>query len=616
MKRMHWALLVVGAVLVAAGLLLPSQDQPRGPLEPADAGAPALRRTTSGPVGGGRAANGAQVWLGIPYAAAPRGEQRFRAPRAPRPWSEPRPALRYGPVCPQFASRLSAAAAPPGTLVGDEDCLSLNVFAPPDTASGAALPVMVFVHGGGNTIGSARPYDAAAFAREQGLLVVTLNYRLGPLGWFSHPALRQTADNPLDASGNFALLDLCLALRWVRDNIAVFGGDPRRVTLFGESAGGHNIYGLLVTPQARGLFQGAIIQSGIAASFSRERAERSATDPQPGHRNSSRELLLAWLQSSGVAADRAAAARNLRQLGAADIMAFLRSLDVGALMAPLATPDGMYRLPALFRDGSVLPAEPLPEVFADPARWNRVPLLVGSNRDEMKLFLALDERHVQRRFGVLPRPRNPARYRRLAHYHSRHWRAVGVDEPLLHMAAADPSLPLFSYRFDWDDMRANALVDLPELLGAAHALDLDFLFGPLIGRVVPGVFHDRNRDDYLALARAMRDYWAGFAYSGRPGSGRSGAYPPWPPWRAGEPQVMLLDAPLADGLRSQAFSVRVADVKRALARDESLGERLRCALYVDMYLANRGLEQLFDPAEYRALGCGNFPARSLEGLSR
>ena len=255
-----------------------------------------------------------------------------------------------------------------------------------------------------------------------------------------------------------------------------------------------------------------------------------------GHPNSSTELLVSWLQQGDVAADRAAALRSLQELSAGELRALMTGMSVEELLAPLATSSGLYALPVLFRDGDLLPAEPLLEVFSDPTRWHRVPLIIGSNRDEMKLFLAGKDRHVRRRFGVIPTPRDPPRYERLARYHSRQWRAVGVDEPLLRMSLADPQLPLYSYRFDWDDMRANALVDLPRLLGAAHALELDFLFGPLIARKVPGVLHDGNRRGYEDLARAMRDYWAGFAYHGRPGSGRSGSYPLWPAWSELRPQ--------------------------------------------------------------------------------
>ncbi len=609
---MRWLILALGVGLLFAGLFL-GGDPEKEPLRLSVDGTTS-RSTNAGAVVGGVSPDGAQVWLGIPYARAPVGERRWRAPQPAEPWSTAREAVDFGAVCPQFASRLSASNAEPGTLIGREDCLFLNVFAPGGVAAGADLPVMVFIHGGGNTIGSAIPYNGSAFVQEQGVLMVTLNYRLGVLGWFSHEAFRETALNPRDASGNFALLDMIAALGWVQENIRAFGGDPQRVTVFGESAGGRNIYSLLASPMASGLFHGAIIQSGFPGTFTRERAENPGDDPQPGHPNSSHELLLAWLSPGEE--NRAVASRALGRIPSEDIPAFLRGLSLEELMVPLAGGGALYRAPALFRDGVVLPREPLPEIFADPQRWNRVPLLVGSNRDEMKLFLALSEEHVRYRFGLLPAPRNPERYALLSRYHSDNWKAVGVDLPLAVISDSAADTPLYAYRFDWDEMRRNSLVDLPELLGAAHALELDFLFGPLVARVVPGVFHSGNRQSRQNLGRSLRDYWAGFAYSGQPGSGRSSGQPAWPRWSSTEPQVMFLDGPDGGGIRAAPLRLTVEDVQDQLAADEVLPERLRCALYVDLYLDNNGLSELFSARDYQALGCGQFPSWSLAGQSR
>lgn len=613
---MRWFVLLLGIVLVASGLYLRWQDSAPTGLNGLVADPRFTRSTLSGPVTGAKAPSGAQVWLGIPYAEAPVGALRWRAPQAPEAWSAPRDTTRFGAVCPQFASRLSVVEADPGTFIGKEDCLSLNVFAPRGADERAALPVMVFIHGGGNTIGSARPYDAAHFAQEQGVVIVTLNYRLGPLGWFSHRALRSTAADERDASGNFALLDLIAALGWVRDNIAAFGGNAGRVTLFGESAGARNIYSLLATPLAKGLFHGAIVQSGAAGSYTRARAENPVDDPQPGAANGSHELTLAWLQRRGLAADRTAANAVLEQLGDSDIADFLRGLPVEELMAPLATRAGLYRAPALFRDGVVLPERPLLEIFEDPQAWNQVPVLAGTNRDEMKLFQALSERYTENRFGLIPTVREPALYNVVARLHSRQWKAVGVDEPLSRMAQTAPELPLYVYRFDWDDMRSNWLLDLPQLLGAGHALELDFLFGPVIARVLPGVLHDGNRRAADALGRMMRDYWAGFAYNGKPGSGRSSTLSVWPRWTVDTPLLLALDEPSGGGVRSELQSVRVEDVKAELRTAQPLSDRQRCALYVDMFLDNNGLSELFSSREYQNLGCAPFPSWSLAGQSR
>ncbi|MEM6486636.1 MAG: carboxylesterase family protein [Pseudomonadota bacterium] len=576
---------------------------------------PATRvQTDRGPVVGATVEFGTRVWLGIPYAATTAGEARWKAPQPPPSWSSDLEAIRFGPVCPQFASRLDADEQP-GTLIGDEDCLSINVFAPGNLPSSSKLPVMVFVHGGGNTIGSSASYDATQFAQEQGIVIVTFNYRLGVLGWFSHRIIRESADGEYEASGNFALLDMVRALTWVRDNISTFGGDSGRVTLFGESAGGRNIFGLLASPLATGLFHGAIIQSGFPGTFSKQRAESPASNPSPGHPNSSYELLLRWLRRSPEQAE-GELTELIARLPAEELMSYLRGRSAADLLKPLATKSGMYPAPALFRDGVVIPAQPLPDVFAAGDEWNRVPLVLGSNRDEQKLFLILSERFTKRRFGVFPTPRDRETYARVSRYHSGAWKAAGVDLPLQSMSTTSNSPPLFAYRFDWDDMREMWLVDLPEVLGAAHALELDFLFKPIFAPHIPGVFHRGNRESRELLARSMRDYWAGFAYHGDPGGGRSGTRTTWPRWRAAEPWLLQLDSTPDGRLNAERYWLSNDSIKAELLEDDYLGQRLKCALYVDIFLNNNGLSELFTAREYRALGCSPFPPWSLAGESR
>ncbi|HEX9082769.1 MAG TPA: carboxylesterase family protein, partial [Holophagaceae bacterium] len=205
------------------------------------------------------------VYKGIPYAAPPVGSLRWRPPAPPAAWTEPRRFDDFGPSCPQHD--------PDGPA--DEDCLTLNVWTPPRPA-GEKLPVLVFIHGGAfvSGAGSQVLYDGSALAGE-GLVVVTFNYRLGVLGYLAHPLL--SAESPDGVSGNYGLRDQIAALDWVRRNIAAFGGDPGRVTVFGESAGAESVALLLVCPQAKGLFRGAILQSpALPGSL------RHLREPRPG----------------------------------------------------------------------------------------------------------------------------------------------------------------------------------------------------------------------------------------------------------------------------------------------------------------------------------------------
>jgi len=606
-------LLFVGVLLVAGGLSidwwLGRDPGPSGPMpEPSS-----QRYTTAGPIVGFAGSDQTLVWLGIPYAAAPVGELRWRAPQPTIPWSEQRPALSFGHICPQFASPLAGGDAQENGWAGNEDCLTLNVYAPKMEAQQRPLPVMVWIHGGGNTLGAGSNYDMANFAADQQLVVVTINYRLGLLGWLSHPALKATAASPRDASGNFGLLDMIAALQWVQNNITSFGGDARNVTIAGESAGGRNVYALLGSPLAEGLFHRAIAQSGIVGTYGLPRSENYRDDPKPGHPFSSRELGLAWLNGSGRAADRDQAMQLQDNIDPAELASVLRGLSVDEILAPVAgVPGGLYRPPQNFRDGMVLPSQSLMHAFADPSRWNKVPLLTGTNRDEQKLFMAQDPRYIKQWFGRIPRIRDTERYERDARYASDGWKALAVDEVAAVISESRSDTPVFAYRFDWDEGTAGWLVDLPLLFGAAHALELDFLYSPLLSTRIPGLFTEENAPGREFLSAAMRSYWGQFAYTGDPARGREGDLPQWRSWVSSGGQYLVLDSPAGGGLRLTGEQLRAADLKQRLRTDASIVDaRERCAVYVKLFLDTGGADDFFDPVEYQQMDCGDFPPWSL-----
>ena len=272
------------------------------PVAPDDPRAETLRRPPAGPVIGTGGRYGGDAWLGIPYARPPVGPLRWRAPQPPEPWQSRGRPPRFGAWCPQFATPMAGAVdRPPGTRVGAEDCLTLNVWAPsgrPDVAPRHGLDPRRR-----NVVGSAALYDGSRLASEHEVVVVGVNHRLGALGWFRHPKLNADRD-AVERSGNFGTLDLVRALEWVRDNVAAFGGDPGRVTVFGESAGGHNVLSLLVAPRARGLFHGAIVQSGGTWNATVAEAENLRDAAEPGAARSGSEVLLLRLVAEGRAADR------------------------------------------------------------------------------------------------------------------------------------------------------------------------------------------------------------------------------------------------------------------------------------------------------------------------
>ncbi|MEZ5502194.1 MAG: carboxylesterase family protein [Halioglobus sp.] len=569
-----------------------------------------LRDTRSGPVLGASDADDTYAWLGIPYAAAPVGDLRWRAPRPPAPWQSAREATAFRDPCVQLPGPLDGLADNGAPVVGSEDCLYLNIWAPRahGNATAALLPVMFWLHGGGNTIGTANTYPGNRLAGGEQVVVVTINYRLGFLGWMSHPALRTPDRDALDASGNYANLDMIAALQWVRDNIANFGGDPDNVTIFGESAGGRNVYALLASPLAKGLFQRAIVQSGSVSTTPRWRAENFTDDPQPGQKLSSREWLALQLQNAGRATDRDAARAMQQLLSDDEIRQFMYARTPQQILEGISGGAGMYGAPQGFRDGTVLPEATLYDVFTDPARYNSVPLITGTNRDEMKLFLAQDPDFVDRRLGLIPHIRDKQAYNSTAAYLSDIWKALAVDGAA-DIIAAHSTQPVYAYRWDWDEGGRNWLVDYGELLGAGHGLEVAYIFDNFEnGITVPGLYNKENTPGRDLLAAQMRSYWTQFARTGAPGRGRSGVLPLWQAWNADGPNLMVLDTTAGGGPHMAREPMTVAMLRQRVARDPNLPDmRSRCELYVRLFLHANAGDDVWDASDYQALGCAAFP---------
>jgi para-nitrobenzyl esterase len=550
-------------------------------------------------------AAGGHAWLGLPFARPPVGELRWKAPRPPEPWTGTREALAFGPSCVQLAGPSGGRdGADAGEPTGSEDCLHLNVFAPrfePDAVPGPGerLPVMLWVHGGGNTIGDAALYDGGTLAANGNVVVVTVQYRLGVLGWFSHPALRGDGTSADDRSGNYGTLDLVRALEWVEENVAAFGGDPRNVTVFGESAGGSNVSSLILSPRAAGLFHRAIVQSGGTRTFTRAQAEHWSDAPDPGHERSSRELIASWLVDRGAVADRAAARTRSTQMTPGELAAFVRSLPAPALLSAFDDGGlaGMYQAPLLIRDGRVLP-EAQPAEVLRAGFYNRVPTILGSNRHENRLFALFLSEDVSRVFGLPVRVRDLRRYQLEADYPSLMWKALSVDEPARLMRAAQgPSV--FAYRFDWDDEGGLPWLDFRDLLGAAHGMEIPFVFGRLqfFGLGWP-VFTDEHAGSNRALSGAMRSYWTRFAATGDPGRGRDGALPAWTPWdEAGPDRFLVLDSG-PGGIRMDGDALdREEVIRRVAADDRFVSDDERCRIYAQFVRYGRGMtRETYDAA--------------------
>ncbi|MBY0402241.1 carboxylesterase family protein [Myxococcota bacterium] len=536
-------------------------------------------------VGHGTETGRVHAWRGLPYAAPPVGPLRWRAPDPALSWEGVREATTSGQRCVQLGG---------DPVQGSEDCLYLDVFAPavePDAVprGDERWPVLFWIHGGGNSMGWGDQVSPTALVRDHEVVVVTINYRLGIFGWLSHPALRATARGPLDASGNFGTLDMIAALRWVRENIAEFGGDPGNVTIFGESAGGVNVYALLVSPAASGLFHAAISQSGLPATVTRAQAENatdeSAGTTQPAMPGSSSELLFALLRQEGRASSRSEAKQVLAAMKEAEIEAFLRGLSPERLLEPFVDVMGeevmpMYMAPANVRDGVVIPTAPPLEVLAGLGGHERVPFIAGTNRDEHKLFFLMSSPHVERLFGLPTGFENERLYDLEGEYGGAMWRAMGADEPVSAMAARSGP-PVFAYRFDWDEEPRVLGVDFAKLLGAAHALDLLFVFGQTdLGFANRFVFEDPESAE--RLSHAMRSYWANFAYTHDPDRGRNEDLPDWEPWsnEEGEPKYLILDSDRDGGIEVGTDRIDPALVLARAERDPRLeSDEERCRVF-------------------------------------
>jgi para-nitrobenzyl esterase len=454
-----------------------------------------------GPVRGMTTEDGL-AFLGIPYAAPPVGNLRWQPPQPPQDWTGVLDASEFGSSCPQNPGPFGLAST-------NEDCLYLNVYTPPATPPVHLqnLPVMVWLHPGAFQVGDGAaqvPTDIL----DRGVVVVTLNYRLGVLGWLAHPGL--TAESPDATSGNYGLQDQQAALRWVQRNIDRFGGNPNNVTIFGESAGGVSVHAHMISPQSAGLFHRGIIQSGAYAM----------TFPT-----------LAAAEAQGTA--------FATQVGCAPAdVACLRALPAATIL------QNQNPLPSAFvprKDGELLPLSPT-EAFASGA-FHHVPVIEGSTHDEFSLFVATTfffrnpplpagltyEQRIAILLGVpaAVAPIIAAQYP-LASYASQFeaLSAIGTDSAfacnsLLAMSLLAPQVPTWGYEFDDPNAPMGALPQVPGFsYGAYHGSELQYLFDTRRTQPAPDLDPAQQQ-----LADAMQSYWTEFATTGNPNSSDAPAWP-------------------------------------------------------------------------------------------
>ncbi|CBL44479.1 Putative carboxylesterase, type B [gamma proteobacterium HdN1] len=619
---------------------------------------PTSRRTTqTGEVIGFALDDATHAWLGIPYAAPPVGPLRWRAPKPAIPWSAAKECLEFGAPSLQLKSFMTAS--PPNEWnqpLGSEDCLTLNIFAP-QQLPGRKLPVMLWIHGGGNCGGSSAMYLMAGnLPAHHEVIVVSLNYRLGIFGWFNHPSIFDETCSAEDRSGNFGTLDLIAALRWVKTNIAAFGGDPSNVTIFGESAGGQNVLSLYVSPFAKGLFHKAIAQSSITTSSAPEdgyalRAPDAAkTRSAPQLRGNAIDMLRRLLRMEGLAETRNEALQQIDAFTPEALRHYLYKKDAEQIISAFKGGGaGIYVTPRLFEDGVVLPDIPLLDAFADPRYKSDIPLLIGTNRDEMKLFMMMNTDYVRFQFGKIPIIRDRQRYQLDADYFSRMWKAVGADEPLQRLYAQG-NRKLFCYRFDWDEIAPTPIIRPDILLGCTHAMDLPFVFRDVQCDFNPfQTFTKRNRESRIQTVVAMSTYWTNFAHYGDPNgnpkrtTATPNRLPEWLAWQPAEAKkrtrkklrasnvlqlkdgtenisnTLVIDSKNEGGIRMETTDVRFSTLKESLRTDPRLTHSGydRCRLYAQMFLSGGIAQGIGSIEEYESLGDRNrAPAPAATFISR
>ena len=513
--------------------------------------------TTSGAVTAEVAKNVA-FWSDIPYAQAPVGELRWRAPKALNtPLNEV--SLRDNVACLQIA--WDGGGVPGDGVVGTEDCLYLDITTPVSSSAAKPLPVMFWIHGGGNTSGFKGYYDFSTLVESQQVIVVAINYRLGPFGWFSHPVVQKQAEG-LDRSSNFGTLDIIQALSWVQQNIGKFGGNPNSVTLFGESAGGHNVFALLASPLSDGLFHKAISQSGYLKTNTVKEAI-NADDDYPRIRRSSSQLF-ASMVDAGVLAD--VSTKSAYDVAGKTLMEYYLELDDQGDV-PLTTADGI-----------VISKEGMLAALADSKNAKDVPVIAGANRDEVTLWMSRHRYFVNADYMLTrwlpPRIslRDPGLYAFWARIRSEAWKLRGVDGPLIAMEAAGYP-DLYAYRFDWDDQENSFFADFPHLIGAAHAIDIAFVtgnytYGPISSYVYP---EGESRDQMQEL---MMSAWAEFARTGSPQMPID-----WPNFSAADRDFVHLD--VGDALRISSDRATMASILDEAKRSTLLSNIELCLLVWD-----------------------------------
>jgi len=536
-------------------------------------------------------------WLGLPYAEPPIGDLRWKAPRDFSGFKSNFDAINLPSRCKQVSNTYDEIMEDlkPGQIIGNEDCLYLNVYRPDNIDfNEEKLPVMFWIHGGGNTWG----YSASdmttpkEFLNKHDVILVTVNYRLGPFGWLALNDFNKDSSNSLDQTYNFGTLDLVKALEWVNQNIEDFGGDNSNVTIFGESAGARNVMSLMVAPQSKDLFHRAISQSGY---LNGDTLEEAINKPRAGSLEFVKNKLeikfpnISESEMNEFILDNKKLENFLRSLSADEIISFYRVREgVG----------GLIDVPNSIPDGIVIPNEGLFKSYENGLAHD-VPIIFGTNRDEHKLFMFDNPEFVESKgffflekiFDVLDFryvPLDENYYDVYSKYMSMSWKIGGADDPANILNKYNKS-NVYSYRFDWDEEPTFAWIDYAKYLGAAHGLEIPFIFDNINRTNLLSyiLYDDNNIETDQELANQMGKYWTNFAYTGSPNSGPYNDLVGWKTWSKESQQYIIFDSSNDQGIRMQVNTDSGSSLMQGLA-GETISTKHKCYI-VDKIFVNTTL---------------------------
>ena len=504
----------------------------------------------------------------IPYAKPPVGDLRWKAPREILD-SEKVIENKDNNFCIQEPSSMGGAPGE-GIFVGSEDCLYLDIKTPKKKSS-KLLPVMFWVHGGGNTSGLKDLYDYSTMVNRHNVIVVTINYRLGAFGWFTHPSI-QGNQQGLDKTSNFGTLDIIQALKWVNKNIELFGGDSNNITIFGESAGGHNVLSLMVSPLAKGLFNKAISQSGYTTSVSTGEAF-AIDETHPTFNHTSNEVIKRLIG-------------NHESLSSEDLYKRLLGLSAEEFFSEYSDKSNL-EVPLLTNDGIVIPLEGLEKALSNYSYVSDIPFMAGSNRDEVKLWIGTAEYFVKLDYSFLgsilniPRIRlkDEEAFEAFNYYRSEAWKIRGVIEPLSSLNSIG-NKQTYAYRFDWDDHRRFIVADFKKLIGASHGTEISLVTGN--NKLVEGygfLIYPAGPSKRF-ISKNMMLFWSNFAKYGNPGTSSNGIE--WKTYgtNTNKDNFMILDNKKNMNMTNSFITYK--DLVEELNYDKRVNEVERCVILYQM----------------------------------